>query len=323
LEPDKVRDTFKMIYDLDIPVSARYNGFRLIMNSILSDIPTVKNHYQDHRAFSVYLALRYPEIAYLYKFGMFSSTAQLFDFPHKAKKGAISNIEKFYSLCEWIKPFLLKDDTLLRLHHGRLDKDLYQDPAYNLLTQDFIYACVNYDVIHVTEEKTVNVVPTVQIEELDMGDFESISPGVTFRGRQNVDYSSRNERNQKIGEAAELFVLQYEKVKLRNSNKWKKIVHTSIEYGDGIGYDIESFDQNGQKIFIEVKATTGSFKTPFYITRNEMYCSIQNPKKYRLYRVYNFNATAQTGSVKIFKGSLEPICNEPLNYMINLKEKKT
>jgi hypothetical protein len=321
-QPDTVRNAFKKIYDLNTPLVDRFSDFKATFDEILKDFPDKKNHYQDHRAFTVYLALRFPEEYYLYKYGMFNDAYKLFDFPLKAKKGAASNIEKFYSLCEWIKPFLLKDDELIRLHHSRLNKDVYQDPAYNLLTQDFVYACVNHDeILQVTKERRTVIASQPDIEELDIADFQSISQGVSLRGRRGINYSSRNIRNQKIGSAVELFILQHEQEKWKNVKKKNKIVHTSIEDGDGLGYDIESIDENGHKIYIEVKGTTGGFKTPFYITRNEMHCSIQNPKKYRLYRVYNFNVTAQTGSIKIFKGSLEPLCNEPLNYMINLKEK--
>jgi hypothetical protein len=320
-DPERVRNAFKKAYDLEIPLADRYEEFKATMVDIVSTIPDAQNHYQDHRAFAVYLALRYPEKFYLYKYGMYNQAYQLFEFPLKAKKGAVSNIEKFYSLCEWIKPFLLKDDELIRLHHKRLDKDTYQDPAYNLLTQDFIYACANYEWLNVNNTDTTAISTPIQIEELNLADFQSAALAVNLSGRSGIDYSSRNERNLKIGTAAELFVLQLEQAKWQGSKKKNKIAHTSIEQGDGVGYDITSIDENGNEIFIEVKATSGSFKTPFYITKNEMHCSIQNPKKYRLYRVYNFNSTTQTGDIKIFKGSLESICNEPVSYMINLKER--
>jgi|AntAceMinimDraft_5_1070358.scaffolds.fasta_scaffold09620_3 hypothetical protein len=320
-DPERVRAAFKKAYDLETPIAERYEEFKATMVDITSNIPDAKNHYQDHRAFAVYLALRYPEDFYLYKFGMFNGAYQLFDFPLKAKQGAVSNIEKFYSLCEWIKPFLLKDDELIRLHHKRLDKETYQDPAYNLLTQDFIYACVNYEILNVDKANSPTVNNPFQIEELDLADFQSALSDVNLRGRRGIDYTSRNERNQKIGSAAELFVLQHEQEKWKDSKKKNKIEHTSIEIGDGVGYDITSIDEKGREVFIEVKATTGSFKTPFYVTKNEMHASIQDSNKYRLYRVYNFNTTTQTGDIKIFKGSLESICNEPVSYMINLKEK--
>ncbi len=320
LQPETIRNLFKEIYDFDTPIAERFAKFSATFDTVLKDIPDAKNHFQDHRAFAVYLALRFPEEYYLYKYSMFNAAYQLFDFPLEAKKGAVANIEKFYSLCEWIKPFLLRDDELLRLHHTRLNKDIYQDPAYNLLTQDFIYACVNHKILNVKKEKPTHSPPPIQIEELDIADFQSVIQEVTLRGRLGTNYRSRNEQNQKIGAAVELFVLQHEKSKWGNS---KKIVHTSIEEGDGLGYDIKSIDEQGKEVLIEVKATTGGFKTPFYVTKNEMHCSIQNHKNYILYRVYNFNIRTQTGAIKLFKGSLEPLCNEPINYMIHLKEKSS
>ena len=63
----------------------------------------------------------------------------------------------------------------------------------------------------------------------------------------------------------------YEKHKLKISGLKDlvgKVVHESAK-GNTPGWDITSFDENGEKIFIEVKSTTGETITSVYITDNE------------------------------------------------------
>ena len=46
-------------------------------------------------------------------------------------------------------------------------------------------------------------------------------------------------------------------------------MHTSVIQGDGAGYDIKSFDENGNIKYIEVKTTAGSLNTDFYMSPKE------------------------------------------------------
>src|SRR5699024_4300800 len=61
--------------------------------------------------------------------------------------------------------------------------------------------------------------------------------------------------------------------------------------GDGAGYDIESFDPDGNKRLIEVKTTNGWERTPFHITRNELAVAEQHRENWRLLRLWNFART--------------------------------
>ena len=70
------------------------------------------------------------------------------------------------------------------------------------------------------------------------------------------------QQSKKIGLAGELYVYQYEYDKLKKLNKDdlanKIIKHFEIyEYP---GWDITSFDKDGNKIFIEVKSTKSKSK---------------------------------------------------------------
>jgi Domain of unknown function (DUF3883) len=102
----------------------------------------------------------------------------------------------------------------------------------------------------------------------------------------------RDFRNRKLGREGEELVLHFERERLKQrdrSDLAKKIRWISEEDGDGAGYDILSFDENGKERFLEVKTTVGADTTPFYITRNELSLSSERPEAFRLCRVFDFS----------------------------------
>jgi hypothetical protein len=119
----------------------------------------------------------------------------------------------------------------------------------------------------------------------------------------------------------ELWALKYEKEKFRESGQYNlidKIKHTAKDEGDGTGYDIQSFDGNGQKIYIEVKTTKGGKNSTFYITRTELERSKIEKENFYLYRLYNYNEDNDTADILIIKGDLTTLCEFPTAYKINL-----
>lgn len=129
-----------------------------------------------------------------------------------------------------------------------------------------------------------------------------------------------DEKLKEIGEEGELLVLEFEKKKLIKANKSNlvdKIVHVS-KTNDYAGYDILSFDENGDQIFIEVKTTKGPKSSDFYISPGEVKRSkfINN---YFLYRVFNFDMKNKTGDLYIKKGKIEDNFNlKPTGYKASL-----
>ena len=60
------------------------------------------------------------------------------------------------------------------------------------------------------------------------------------------------------------------------------------EEGDGAGFDVLSFDDSGQEMYIEVKTTNGGNRTPFFISQNEVSFAKRNSERFCLRRIYNF-----------------------------------
>lgn len=94
-----------------------------------------------------------------------------------------------------------------------------------------------------------------------------------------------------IGEIGELIVFQNETERLKRDHpdKLDKIEHSSLVKGDGLGYDIQSWDKN-EDIFIEVKTTTGMLNNDFIITSNELQVARMKGNQYRLVIIYNLDA---------------------------------
>jgi Domain of unknown function (DUF3883) len=58
--------------------------------------------------------------------------------------------------------------------------------------------------------------------------------------------------------------------------------------GDGLGYDVLSFEISGQERLIEVKTTAYGASTPFFVTRNEVAVSRDAREQFHLYRAFSF-----------------------------------
>lgn len=146
--------------------------------------------------------------------------------------------------------------------------------------------------------------PKINLKSVDEIPLQRNSP----KYRRIINASSEfylkvADKKMDIGRKGELLVMEYEKQRLidEEENVEKRLRHTSVEDGDGYGYDICSFE-NDKKIFIEVKTTTGSFWSNLFFTQNEFDVMNKYDEEYYLYRVCNFDTETNLGELFIFKG---------------------
>ncbi len=93
----------------------------------------------------------------------------------------------------------------------------------------------------------------------------------------------------------------------------RRVEWISDSFGDGLGYDVLSFDEaDGSERLIEVKTTNQGKYFPFYVSANEVRCSEAMPPQYHLYRLFRFS---ERPKLYVLRGSLSDLCQlDPVSY---------
>ncbi|MBK7906122.1 MAG: DUF3883 domain-containing protein [Gemmatimonadetes bacterium] len=124
-----------------------------------------------------------------------------------------------------------------------------------------------------------------------------IAPGLYERARtsrapiRGMNYLEREARNSSLGAAGETFALEVEYRRLSEAGHRRladRIEHVSRSKGDGLGYDIRSFEVDGRDRLIEVKTTGFGAFTPFFASKREVEVSEEQAAVFNLYRVFKF-----------------------------------
>jgi Domain of unknown function (DUF3883) len=147
------------------------------------------------------------------------------------------------------------------------------------------------------------------------------SDAAPYRGYAPVkrDYIAREARNARLGIAGEEFVVRFEHWRLSQLGQTKladRVEHVSQTRGDGLGYDVLSFDVNGKERFIEVKTTAFSKETPFFVTSNELDFSKDASDHFVLCRLFEFRRSPRLFALN---GALDRYCAlDPVTYRASL-----
>ncbi len=158
-------------------------------------------------------------------------------------------------------------------------------------------------------------------------DFEYRSPKKTKGKKTNNKKikakKRRSDRSAFIGRKGEKIVFDFEKEKLKkiNLNNLSEKVRWHAELNEKPGYDITSFDDKGDEIFIEVKSSSGKTINDVDLTKNEI-MSMFNKKtkeKFYIYLVTNALTKPEIEVIKNPSERLKDIAN--FNKILNLFEK--
>ena len=138
----------------------------------------------------------------------------------------------------------------------------------------------------------------------------------SFKGRE-IDWSKKQLVSSRLGLLGEKLVIKTEKEKVRRLGFPEKVEKIQKRL-DGEGYDILSFDKNGEEIFIEVKTTKGNSEEPFYLSANEKaFCEL-NISKYVIYRLYNYSYQNKSAKVYKIKGAdIQTLKLRPTNFEVS------
>jgi hypothetical protein len=140
-------------------------------------------------------------------------------------------------------------------------------------------------------------------------------PWLSRRG-QKIDFAERDASNRRLARLGEEFVFNVERHRLREEGRddlASRVQWVSQTIGDGLGFDILSFDvMDESERMVEVKATGWGKFFPFYLTANEVRCSEDIPDQFHLFRVSNMGREPQ---IYILHGSLRVLCQlEPVLF---------
>ncbi len=194
------------------------------------------------------------------------------------------------------------------------------------ISQEFLYrnaplydeleALINGDVQSLSEN-----VPRIIEDDLPPSNIKSyISEERSFSGKK-TDWGKKQLASSKLGRSGEQLVLEIENEKLK-SLKLTGVVDDdlyAVKKLDGEGYDILSYDSNGNELYIEVKTTKRSRNEPFFLSANEKAFLELNKESYVIYRLYEYNSIKS--SSKLFKISGRDFQNytlKPTNYEVSL-----
>ncbi|HQR43569.1 MAG TPA: DUF3883 domain-containing protein, partial [Gemmatales bacterium] len=182
------------------------------------------------------------------------------EFKHQNISGVL--VELGLPYIEWYKPrsnyqgILLKEvESFLENHPGFLDK-LAVAPTLNP-EQVPQTSTPNLDkIIEDPPEKTIAPKSTNK-------------PWLSRKSRK-IDFAELDAANRRLGKLGEQFVFDLERHRLEASGRddlAQRVVWASQDIGDGLGFDIISFDEaDDSERMIEVKATGLGKFFPFYVT---------------------------------------------------------
>ena len=136
----------------------------------------------------------------------------------------------------------------------------------------------------------------------------------SFRAAKR-DYLAREAANMSLGLAGEELIVQYEHWRLVHLGlpKFADLVeHVAKTKGDGLGFDVLSFNADGSERFIEVKTTTFAKETPFFVSRGELALSKSAKDQFHLYRLFAFRTKPHLFEMT---GALDQHCIlDPVSY---------
>lgn len=299
-----------------------------IRDYVRTNLSNKINDYQDLHAVSVYLNHRYPDRFYMYRTSEFTEFNELIGNIYPYEWGSDRNYLAYLNMCDDLNVILrhemdVDDGFRLAVQYAvHSDEKYYPDPEFRILTQDFIYSVTRYykrDMIgqYAEQLKPKNLTPKVEYisaDELQVRERPAL-PRASEKETAKADYALRQKENKSLGDAGEEWVFEHEKKMLRAAGR--KDLADKVKWvaqkTDSKGYDIRSYDKDGNELYIEVKTTNSGPNTPFYITATELGVSRDNPDKYRLYRVYNFLKGPQ---LFVITGDINLLKPRPTNFVV-------
>lgn len=174
---------------------------------------------------------------------------------------------------------------------------------------------------YVSIEDNFNILKN--ITNTEQVSLKSLPPEKLYGIPRKIDWDTLNEKRKITGLKGEEIVFILEKNYFKSINREdlaNKVRHISIEKGDGSGYDILSFTVDGKEKYIEVKSTSQSSNSSFYLSKNELNFLKNHPQDAFVYRILNINDNEEP-LLKVY--SSDEILNSnqitPVQYIVKME----
>ncbi len=153
-------------------------------------------------------------------------------------------------------------------------------------------------------EKSNNPTSYIDKEELKESIIDTTPIENKYRTPRKIDWDSINKTKKITGLKGEEIVLEMEKSYLNSIGRQdlsENVKHVSKDIGDGLGYDILSYFEDGQEKYIEVKSSNRANNNSFYISQNEL--EFMKNYKYNsvIYRIFNINENEEMPTLRVHR----------------------
>lgn len=149
-------------------------------------------------------------------------------------------------------------------------------------------------------------------------------PKATFRktSSRKTNPKRHSKESKKVGDAGELFVLQEEKKRLTKAGRIdlaNKVDHLAARH-ETPGWDITSYDEDGNEIYIEVKSSKGNTFNSVEFTKNEWEACSKKSRSERYYVYFVTNALSSNRNVEILNNPKQLVASKTLEIKPSVYE---
>ena len=170
-------------------------------------------------------------------------------------------------------------------------------------------------------KKVSNILKKYKSKYLFISAPENISWLLNIRGYDNPNSPITNARLLIDNKEKIFLISQKDKLKKINLNNLVEKVRWHAELNEKPGYDITSYDDKGEEIYIEVKSSSGKTINDVDLTKNEILAMLnkKTKEKYYIYLVTNALTKPEIEVIKNPSERLKDIAN--FNKILSLFEK--
>ena len=318
LNPKELKEAFSILFDEEQNLIERMAKYTEIIQNLKKKNHLIEKDGTDLRFISTMLFFAYPDRYAIYKYKENLYFSQQYNMGIDFKRGHVESIQNIATITEILAEHLKnnRQDIIKKYKEKLKDGVYYNDEELKLLAQNVIwYAKKPKDNLVKAKSKAKQEIQIYKIEfEYGRAKESSYKPEISKEGVKH-DYIMEAKKKKGTGMTGEQIVIQYENERLGKIGKIAK--WESVNKGDGLGYDILSYNDDGTKRYIEVKTTKGKENSIFYVTATELEASKKYKENYFLYRVYKKDKNIWGIKCYDYK-DIQKFCNTPCLYAVEL-----